>query len=418
MSESADYRHSRHRILSISIISGLLLTLLISSVAPRILGFAPPVIGLIATLAYTAGTRKLPDFSKEFLFWAAAISALIFMSSLWSVTPEITIERGGKIFVLLFGSALLFSTLRSTSPLPFQFLSLALPVTVLAMGIVNVANLYMDGVLHQFVRSEPITQENGFELFEINRSVVLYTIGFILALPMLIYASVSKMVKTIVGLALTALTILIMIKTDSQSAHFALALGLIFLVFFPYRFKTAWIGVFVILSALMILAPFIAQWMLPNLALKLDQYSWFHDGYTRNRLEIWDFISRYALQNPLYGYGAEATRSITFDHAMLYYQDRSVLHPHNFALQLWIEFGVIGIAFATAFFARILYIIITQSALYGPQAGRFALPLLFTFLAVSSTGYGLWQGWWVGSFALFIPLSYLSINNLGKEENS
>ena len=58
-------------------------------------------------------------------------------------------------------------------------------------------------------------------------------------------------------------------------------------------------------------------------------------GYAGARMEIWDYVSRYALQNPLYGFGVEATRQVpSFGSTESYQEGQTILHPHNFVLQL------------------------------------------------------------------------------------
>jgi O-antigen ligase len=128
------------------------------------------------------------------------------------------------------------------------------------------------------------------------------------------------------------------------------------------------------------------------------------------RLEIWDFISRRALQSPFIGHGTEATKSITFDTAQLYQPGKTILHPHNFALQLWIEFGAFGAALGAAFLGDIL----SRIYKFDLPLRRFSLALLMASLSVASTGYGLWQGWWLGVFCLliaFIPLLHKPLSN-------
>jgi exopolysaccharide production protein ExoQ len=76
------------------------------------------------------------------------------------------------------------------------------------------------------------------------------------------------------------------------------------------------------------------------------------------------------------------------------------LHPHNFALQLWLELGLIGAlagAVGLAFLAR---------KLGGDRATRAALAgALCASVAIGSVGYGLWQGWWMAALWLLLALA-------------
>ena len=133
---------------------------------------------------------------------------------------------------------------------------------------------------------------------------------------------------------------------------------------------------------------------------------WFQNSYSANRLEIWDFVARYALENPLYGFGIEATKAVEdFDTRMLYHEDTTVLHPHNFALQFWIEFGVIGALFISA----VIYYLFQIASYLKAPAGKLALASILAYMSVAATGYGFWQGWYMG--LMIVMAAYCVILN-------
>ncbi len=117
-------------------------------------------------------------------------------------------------------------------------------------------------------------------------------------------------------------------------------------------------------------------------------------AYAGHRLEIWDYVSRYALQEPIHGYGIEMVRAtLDFDSKRQFLDENNVLHPHNFAIQLWAEFGIIGIftamALVYAFFTSI------EKNFSIPQQ-KVILPTVMATLIPASVAYGLWQGQWIG----------------------
>ncbi len=124
-------------------------------------------------------------------------------------------------------------------------------------------------------------------------------------------------------------------------------------------------------------------------------------------MEIWDFVARRALENPLYGFGVEATKAMKdFDTARIYHPTTQILHPHNFALQIWIEFGVIGALLASGFFT---WLCVSISKLNIAEA-RQCLPALMACITLAAVTYGLWQGWWLGSFILLAVFCVLSLD--------
>jgi O-antigen ligase len=80
------------------------------------------------------------------------------------------------------------------------------------------------------------------------------------------------------------------------------------------------------------------------------------------------------------------------------------LHPHNAALQVWLELGVPGAALF-ALLAAIVWRALARVGwppLFGAAAGA---SLTIAFLCCFAT-YGIWQEWWLGtlSFSLFLVL--------------
>jgi O-Antigen ligase len=125
-----------------------------------------------------------------------------------------------------------------------------------------------------------------------------------------------------------------------------------------------------------------------------------------HRLLIWDFVATRIAERPALGWGMEASRAVPgrdarpsaealhrfglVDPAAARWE-LLPLHPHNGALQLWLELGLPGAALGAAF-----------AALLGFAASRSARPAVATAVlaagAVTATlSFGAWQEWWVGA---------------------
>jgi O-antigen ligase len=133
-----------------------------------------------------------------------------------------------------------------------------------------------------------------------------------------------------------------------------------------------------------------------------------------HRLLIWDFVAARIWDSPWIGWGMDAARAIPGgglppDAAMLgrfglsaRASDFAVvqllpLHPHNAALQVWLELGAVG-----AVLAAWLLVQLGLAARSAPAAGCLAAALVTAMLS-----YGVWQYWWVAGLLLvaaFIPL--------------
>ena len=147
-------------------------------------------------------------------------------------------------------------------------------------------------------------------------------------------------------------------------------------------------------------APWIAQYLFDVLPPLLNNNPVFQDSYAADRLEIWSFVTNRMCDHPIIGHGIEATRAIKdFESQKLYHADTHVLHPHNFIIQIWFEFGVLGALALSGFFGGLFYILSTSSQ----SLQKLGLPVLMACVSVSATGYGFWQSWWLGT--LFFVMS-------------
>ena len=134
-----------------------------------------------------------------------------------------------------------------------------------------------------------------------------------------------------------------------------------------------------------------------------------------HRLVIWDFAAARIAEKPMTGWGLEASRAMpggraqpdaaTLDRLnitvpaqraflVLPHVEVMPLHPHNGALQLWLELGGIGALIGAALMLAL-----------GFAAARSAAPAVGTGMLASAavTGmlsFGLWQAWWVASLLL------------------
>ncbi|MEY3732603.1 MAG: hypothetical protein RLZZ57_3359 [Pseudomonadota bacterium] len=134
-----------------------------------------------------------------------------------------------------------------------------------------------------------------------------------------------------------------------------------------------------------------------------------------HRLVIWDFAATRIAEKPLTGWGLEASRAMPGGRARpdaatldrlnittpaqreflaLAHVEVMPLHPHNGALQLWLELGGIGALLGAALILAL-----------GFAAARSAAPAVGAGMLASAavTGmlsFGLWQAWWVASLLL------------------
>ncbi len=111
------------------------------------------------------------------------------------------------------------------------------------------------------------------------------------------------------------------------------------------------------------------------------------------RMDYWSYAVDWISDKPLRGWGLDASRM---------FGPGIRLHPHDAALQIWLELGVIGAAAATVFWVAIFHRLERPKSDFGAVAGAAAAISYLTFAAVS---FGVWQEWWLALGALAVVAS-------------
>jgi O-antigen ligase len=118
-----------------------------------------------------------------------------------------------------------------------------------------------------------------------------------------------------------------------------------------------------------------------------------------HRLLIWSFTGAHIAERPLLGWGLDSSRAIPGGNTEIRPgQNWLSLHPHDAALQVWLELGAPG----AVLFALLL-------GFFWLRLDRLAAPRLYVAAAGGSltaalaplfAAYGVWQEWWLGTLAL------------------
>jgi O-antigen ligase len=114
------------------------------------------------------------------------------------------------------------------------------------------------------------------------------------------------------------------------------------------------------------------------------------------RLDIWRFTARKIAEHPWRGWGVDASRV----------WDEIPLHPHNAALQLWFELGVVGAAIGAVFWAYVWARIGRFADENALSAGVFAA-VAVAYLSIGGMSFGVWQEWWLALGALAVVVCRL-----------
>jgi len=114
----------------------------------------------------------------------------------------------------------------------------------------------------------------------------------------------------------------------------------------------------------------------------------------QHRLYIWQFAAEKIAERPIFGWGLDASRDIAGgSQVVANIAPAMPLHPHNAALQLWLELGIPGVAIVVVLLGN-LFRGLAGSGL-PPSRMAVAAAMVIAYLVIANTGFGLWQNWWL-----------------------
>jgi O-antigen ligase len=312
------------------------------------------------------------------------------LSAFWSVDPL----RSLAVSLRLAGLSVVGLALASAAGLVVKTRRLGLLLIIgMALGVATVAVEVASGGWLNSLLSDRAFWPTQLNQASISFALLILPAGATLVClrqPIMATLLAAAVAATVCGLAGTA-------------AKVVLVVGLVMgLLLYRARPLLAWVAL-VVSVVTIVTAPltFARLERLPGLGEAADSVK-ISAGH---RLLIWSFAGDRIAERPLTGWGLDSSRAIPGgDEPIRLGETWMPLHPHNAALQVWLELGVPGaalfavmVAIAWGALARVEW-----PPLFAAAAGAgLAIALLGCF-----TTYGIWQEWWLGtlSFSLFLVL--------------
>ncbi|MBV8505605.1 MAG: O-antigen ligase family protein [Alphaproteobacteria bacterium] len=342
--------------------------------------------GLVLSVSGTRLTRILPVAAMLLgclLLWGTA-------SALWSVNPMRSLVVATRLAGLFaVGLALGAGAGVIAAPRRLAFLLLI----GMALGIAMVAiELATAGSLTALVSTR------AYLPTQLNQASISFALLILPASALLI--SLGQAIFATLLAVLTAVTVYELAGTAAKAVLLAgLAMGLLL-----YRARPVVAGVALAISVVAIIAApltFARLERLPGLGEAADSFK-ISAGH---RLLIWSFAGDRIAERPLTGWGLDASRAIPGgDDPIRPGETWMPLHPHNAALQVWLELGAPGAVLFALLVALVWGVLahVEWPPLFAAAAGA---SLTIAFVGCFGT-YGIWQEWWLGtlSFSLFLVL--------------
>lgn len=139
------------------------------------------------------------------------------------------------------------------------------------------------------------------------------------------------------------------------------------------------------------------------------------------RMFIYDFVSERVAEKPLRGWGLNSARSIPggSDKYLVYDKEGPgsrgqfiieeiylPLHPHNQALQIWLELGAVGALIIAALGGWLIWRL-RENGPTGPTHPMF-FGLVSSIIIYDFLSFGAWQSWWIATQFLTIAIMLLT----------
>jgi exopolysaccharide production protein ExoQ len=345
---------------------------------------AAPLIGVAGVCALGLVAPEGTAVWRWIYGWCALFAALVLLgvlSSLWAVNPGRSLLIALRLTgVFAAGLSLIVASSRIAAPHRVVVGFAVGLVTAIALAVVQYQTngaMTASPTARQFVVTALNQAENGFALLLLPLSATLILRRWYILAAVLV--------------ALTIATIWLLV---GDMAKIAIVLGVAAAAgFYFWRPQLALVAA-IASVVLIVLAPLV----LPRLAginaaretAEAVKFSAWH------RLEIWSFVGSRIAEKPLLGWGLDVSRAIPGGNALTP-EGRPwlPLHPHNAALQVWLELGVPGAALLALCLARLWLALgkVTWPRLYTATAGGSVTATLIVALG----SYGIWQEWLISS---------------------
>lgn len=399
--------------LSRNIIVLIGLGLVLSSITQNLMAYVPGIIVLfICALHYKEFIKqpRLVQFWKTHRFWVVSTSiaiALCLASVMWSTLPVLSIERLGKIIFLgIFGILFLYVFWWVLNFANYASLSLIIKIYMVSF-LTALSLLCLLLLLTNFLPH--LTEKTlGIIVSSLNKPTLII---FLCAIPAFF---VMFMLKYYISLSISTFLVLASLALTASQASYLIVFGALITIVFGKLSKkiliplnaVTWGSVFFFLPFGLVLYGAALLEVFDG----LREYNFYASPFAR--FEIWYGASKLIFDEFWLGHGINTFRDTTLPISQNFLKTYTMLHPHNAPLQIWFEFGVVGIFFTICFLVGVFHKIYRIA---GPQK-IMLLAFINAYILQLMVSYGLWQGWNIGF--LFFFSAYYRLSSLLIESNN
>jgi len=369
----------------------VLISLFIGMLFPRLMAYIPAILGVCFVFTIERPVKDI--FPWKLMTILFAVLGLTSLSAFHSPDVEFSLQRVGKIAFILIPSLFFVAACRYK-----ETVDLSQAIKYMLVIHLLIAALFF----FERQNGHPITEmilDKDVGGFVLNRAYVVFALWSILFVFIACYHKYYKICAVIMISSAISL-----MASISQTAQLSFIVGALFFFFFPVRIKWMMRSVLAGIILFSLVFPFTIMPVKKMIPEKYLLEGIIHEASIIHRLEVWKHSAEKTFEKPVFGHGIEALRFLKSNEWMKHQKSDYILHSHNSALQIWVEFGAVGIFFACLF---MIYIFLRIEKVDSLPARRLYYTMLVMITCISFTGYGLWQSWQIGLFIFFAGLSVM-----------
>lgn len=359
---------------------------------------SPAFLGVAAMLAMLAlaSEGRLSEFVKDaraILSTRLGLTVLAFLvwsvvSVGWSEFPVASLFALGEFWLSVAFAFVLAVTLPGRMTRQSFWL---LATSCALAAIMMLAELSTGMALRRALHVRPNT-------FIFNRPMLT----LMLLLPVVAgFLAGRRTIGVVAAIGLSALVAFAIGRSESGAAFLGVyaAMAIFILAWLGPRLVTR--AAAIAFVAVLALAPLLGP--LGDRAIPASVHERLANDHSRDRIDIWLSFGDAIWQDPILGGGfgvsplmdkTSVARKVAPEHRQLL----GVGHPHNAAIQIWAELGIVGVVLTLLIVLQILRSIARQQRIVASAA----LALMAGATAVALVGHGAWQGWWAASLGAAI----------------
>ena len=357
----------------------------VAVLAPHGLVVLFAITALFAALSTPIRRSALTSLKQPLGYILGFILIWMLCSTLWAPNLLESLKLWFSVSTIFIGGLLLIAAARHLSHEEARIASAALAVSGLLLIVLITVELSFDNVLVRVVRSFVNYQGSEVTANNVNGAT---TIAAVLAIPILAAVRAHSNKLCCYGVAVLMLAVLWFAPMEAASAALVAALLSFVLAIAWGRFLFTTLTCFFCIGIM--IAPLLPSFFLASIAKSFDINTlpspWLH------RIYIWNFVADRIAEKPFFGWGFDSARAIPGNDEFFYEGAQALpLHPHNGALQLWLELGAIGVLL----FIPLALLICIKLRQEQPAVIAMGAATIVSWAFFSLVSFGAWHNWWL-----------------------